>query len=86
MAACMDSHQGHEVGRGRTSETLLCCCHTVSKHRTPQEQFNRIMCAGQVGSEICVFKTHVDIFSSWDAAMGAELRRLADKHGAHRSL
>ena len=28
-----------------------------------------------------MFKTHVDIFSSWDAATGAELRRLAAKHG-----
>ncbi|KAK9831999.1 hypothetical protein WJX81_007379 [Elliptochloris bilobata] len=36
--------------------------------------------ADQVGPDICVFKTHVDIFSSWDAATGAELRRLADKH------
>ena len=42
----------------------------------------RGMGACQVGPEICVFKTHVDILSSWDAATGAELRRLADKHGA----
>ena len=38
--------------------------------------------AAQVGPEVCVFKTHADILSSWDAATGAELRRLADKHGA----
>ena len=65
--------------------TVLCCCSAVSKHRTPQEHRNRLRCAGQVGSEVCVFKTHVDIFSSWDAALGAELRRLAEKHGADRS-
>lgn len=29
-----------------------------------------------------MFKTHVDIFSSWDASVGAELRQLASKHGA----
>lgn len=40
------------------------------------------MGAGQVGPEVCVFKTHADILSSWDGATGAELRRLADKHGA----
>ncbi len=34
----------------------------------------------QIGPEICVFKTHVDAFDSWDASIAHKLQELADKH------
>ncbi len=35
--------------------------------------------AEDVGSEICVLKTHADIVSDWDASTGAALREIADR-------
>lgn len=35
----------------------------------------------QIGPEICVFKTHVDAFESWDATIAEQLQQLANKHG-----
>lgn len=35
----------------------------------------------QIGPEICVFKTHVDAFDSWDATIAEQLQQLANKHG-----
>ena len=34
----------------------------------------------QIGPEICVFKTHVDAFETWDAAIAEQLQQLANKH------
>ena len=36
--------------------------------------------AEQVGSEICVFKTHVDIISDFDASFVSKLQALAERH------
>ena len=35
----------------------------------------------QIGPEICVFKTHVDAFETWDATIAEQLQQLANKHG-----
>ena len=35
----------------------------------------------QVGPHICVLKTHVDLFDSWNDSTVSMLRDLADKHG-----
>lgn len=40
----------------------------------------------QVGPHICCLKTHVDIFNTWDPSTAAQLRQLADKHGALATL
>ena len=40
----------------------------------------------QVGPHICVLKTHVDLFTSWDDSTVAMLRDLANKHGAQAQL
>lgn len=41
---------------------------------------NRLTCV-QVGPHICILKTHVDLFDSWDDSTVSMLRDLADKHG-----
>ena len=43
---------------------------------------SRVLSAWQVGPHICCLKTHVDIFDTWDPSTAAQLRQLADKHGA----
>jgi hypothetical protein len=42
--------------------------------------------ADAVGPHIAVLKTHVDIFDAWSADLAAQLRALADKHGAPSGL
>ena len=34
----------------------------------------------QIGPHICVFKTHVDAFDTWDATIAEQLQQLANKH------
>ena len=41
--------------------------------------------AVQVGPHICVFKTHVDVFDSWNPDTARKLQGLAEKHGGRRS-
>lgn len=36
--------------------------------------------ADTIGPEICVLKTHVDAFDTWDASIAQELQQLANKH------
>jgi uridine monophosphate synthetase len=36
--------------------------------------------ADQLGSEICIFKTHIDIVQDFDATLPEQLRELAEKH------
>lgn len=40
----------------------------------------------QVGPAICVFKTHVDAFDTWDAEIAKKLQDLAEKHCRSLSL
>lgn len=36
--------------------------------------------AGEIGPEICVFKTHIDIIEDFDADLVAQLKQLASRH------
>ena len=37
--------------------------------------------ADAIGPQICVLKTHVDVFETWTAEHAARLQELAAKHG-----
>lgn len=48
---------------------------------TPEEM---LRIADAVGPHVCVLKTHVDVFDSWDMSIAHELEKLAKKHGAKK--
>ncbi len=42
--------------------------------------------AEAAGPHIAVLKTHVDIFDEWNSGIAAQLRKLAEEHGALQSV